>query len=209
MRGAHLPERCSARFTGAVFANGLFFFSLLSQAPAEFHVEDAPRAIVAVLLLALIGSVMGALFGVPTGFIVGLLNGLLLGIATRTFFYPLRDAQTYRRVIGLISVGFTTVASWLGFFAIMLFDANTEKANVPVLAMGVLIPALIAGIAAVFLSRVIARWYKRRVQNDTAPNKYDRHGSHPRADESHRRGVNCQHVTSLKHYFLRNTHHVL
>jgi len=146
---------------GAVFANGLFFFGLLSQAPAEFHGEDVPRAIVAVLLLALIGSVMGALFGVPTGFVVGLLNGLLLGIVTRAFFYPLRDARTYRRVIALISVGFTAIASWLGFFAIMLFYANTEKANVPVLAIGVIIPALIAGIAAGFISQMGARWYER------------------------------------------------
>lgn len=149
-------------FYGAIFANGLFFFGWLSQAPIEFHGEDAPRAIFAMFLMALIGSVTGALFGVPTGFVVGLLNGLLLGIITRAFFYPLRDAQTYRRVIILTSAAFTAIASWLGFFVIMLFYANTAKANVPVLALGGVIPALIAGIAAALISRLIARWYERQ-----------------------------------------------
>jgi hypothetical protein len=146
---------------GAVFANGLFFFGLLSQAPAEFQGDDVPRAIVAVLLLALIGSIMGGVFGIPTGLVVGLLNGLLLGIVTRAFFYPLRDAKKYRRVIALTSAVFTAIASWLGFFVIMLFYANTEKANVPVLAIGVIIPAVIAGIAAGFISQMGARWYEK------------------------------------------------
>lgn len=146
---------------GAVFANSLFFFGLLAQAPAEFQSGDAPRAIFAVLFLALIGSVMGALFGVPTGFIAGLLNGLLIGLMTRIFFYPLRGAKTYRRMMALTSGVFTALASWLGFFATMLFYANIEKANVPVLAALVVIPALIAGIAAAFISQMGARWYEK------------------------------------------------
>lgn len=144
---------------GAIFANVLFAFGLAAQAPFEIKLDDIPRAIAGVLILALIGSVMGALFGVPTGFIVGLLDGLLVGIVTRLFFFPLRDAKTYRRVIAIVCAVFTTMASWLGFFAIMLFYANREKANVPALALAVTLPALIAGIASAFISRVIARWY--------------------------------------------------
>lgn len=146
---------------GAVFANGLFFFGLLSQAPAELQGEDVPRAIFAVLFLALIGAIMGGVFGIPTGAVVGVLNGLLVGIITRVFFFPLRDARTYRRVIAVTSVVFTTIASWLGFFAIMLFYSNRDKANVPVLAIGVAIPALIAGFAAGFISRLITQWYEK------------------------------------------------
>ncbi|MCI0475567.1 MAG: hypothetical protein L0Y55_04920 [Anaerolineales bacterium] len=145
---------------GAIFANALFLFGL-AQAPFDLRGDDIPRAFAAILVLALIGAVMGALFGVPTGFVVGALNGLLIGIITRAFFFPLRDARTYRRVIAVVSALFTVIASWLGFLVIMLFYANREKANVEVLAVGVLIPALIAGIVAALISRVIAWWYEK------------------------------------------------
>ena len=155
---------------GALFANILLFFGMLTQSSAEFQSDDIPRAIIAVLFLALIGAVMGALFGVPTGFAVGLLNGLLIGGITRVFFFPLHDARTYRRVIALISAVFTAIASWLGFFAIMFFYANREKANVPVLAAIVIIPALIAGIAAAFISQIGVRWYERESTKGIALN---------------------------------------
>ncbi len=145
---------------GAVLANALFL-SGLAQAPFNPQLDDIPRALVAIVILALIGAVMGALFGVPTGLLVGSLNGLLVGILTRAFFFPRRDARTYRRVIATASALFTAIASWLGFLAIMLFYANREKANVPILAVGVLIPALIAGVGAGFLSRIISHWYEQ------------------------------------------------
>jgi hypothetical protein len=146
---------------GAVFANALFLFGLAAQSPFNLQLDDSPRAFVAIAILALIGAVMGALFGVPTGFVVGVLNGLLIGIATRAFFFPLRDARTYRRVIAAASASFTGIASWFGFLAIMLFYANREKANVPMLAVIVLIPALIAGVGAGLLSRMFSRWHEQ------------------------------------------------
>jgi uncharacterized membrane protein len=145
---------------GAIFANGLFLFGL-AHAPFNLQLDDIPRAFAAILILARIGAVMGALFGVPVGTAVGLLNGLLVGLITRVFFFPLRDARTYRRVIAMASAAFTGVASWLGFFAIMLFYANREKANIGVLAVSVLIPALIAGVGAGLLSRMLSRWYEQ------------------------------------------------
>lgn len=148
-------------FYGAMFANSLFFFGLLAQAPGEFRRDNVSSALFAVLLLALIGGITGGIFGIPTGFVVGGLNGLLLGIITRAFFIPLRDAKTYRRVIMLTSAVFTAIASWLGFFTIMLFYANTEQANVPVLAALVVVPALLAGVAAAFISQIGARWYEK------------------------------------------------
>lgn len=145
---------------GAIFANALLVFGL-AQTTSPIEASDLPRALVGVLVLALIGSVMGALFGVPTGAIVGMLDGLLVGIITRVFFFPLREAKNYRRVTAMVSVMFTGIASWLCFFAIMLFYANREKANVGALAIAVTLPALIAGGASAFISRAIAGWYER------------------------------------------------
>jgi hypothetical protein len=159
-RRVGLTYRNDARY-GAIFANVMFFSGLFAEIPIAFESSDALRVGIVVPFLALIGAVMGALFGVPTGFAVGAMNGLLIGIITRAFFFSLRNARTYRRVIAVVSALFTSIASWLGFLAIMLFYANRDKANVGVLAVGVLIPALIAGVGAGLISRVIARWYEQ------------------------------------------------
>ncbi|MBI5650114.1 MAG: hypothetical protein HZC40_06675 [Chloroflexi bacterium] len=145
---------------GAIFANAIFLFRL-AQEWSTLGAENFIPGIAVVLILAFIGSIMGALFGVPTGFIVGLLNGLLVGIVTRVFFFPLRDAKTFRRVIAMVSALFTGIASWFCFFAIILFYSNRDKADVPMLALIVTLPALIAGVASALISRAIAGWYEK------------------------------------------------
>lgn len=146
---------------GALFFNAMLFFGLLSEMPVAFESSDVLRVGVVVPFLALIGAIMGGIFGIPTGAVVGGLNGLLLGIITRVFFFPLHDSKKYRRVIALTSAVFTALASWFGFFALMLFYANIEKANVPVLALIITLPALIAGMAAGLISQIGARWYEK------------------------------------------------
>jgi len=146
---------------GAVFANALLFFGLATQAAANFQRDDIPRALVSMLFLALIGAVVGALFGVPTGIVVGIANGLLIGILTRAFFYPPKNTPAYRWALAIVSALFTAITAWICFIGIMLFYANRNAANVPVLAVIVLIPALIAGVGAGRLSRLIARWYTK------------------------------------------------
>lgn len=146
---------------GALFGNVLVFgVELLKQRP-DPGLNDLPALIGAVALIALIGSVIGALFGVPTGFVVGVANGLLLGIVSRVFFYPLTDVRGYRWVIALISMAFTTLASWVGFMLIMLLYANQNKADFVGIAIFLIIPALIAGIIAGAVSQIGARWYEK------------------------------------------------
>lgn len=144
---------------GALFANALIFAGLISQPQFDFKPSDVVSVIFAVLFFGLIGAVMGALFGVPTGLVVGIANGLLLGGLTRVFFFPLKNAQTYRRVVAVVSAVFTAMVAWICFIGIMLFYANRNAANVPVLAVIAAIPALIAGIGAGLISQSIARWY--------------------------------------------------
>ena len=93
--------------------------------------------------------------------VVGIANGLLLGVMTRAFFYPLKNAQQYRRVVAGVSAIFTGVLAWLCFFSIMLFYANRAAADVAALAVIVAIPALIAGVGAGLTSRLIAQWYSK------------------------------------------------
>lgn len=145
---------------GALFANGLFTFSLAFEAD-KMTSQDVPAGIVAILFLALVGAVVGALFGVPTGFVVGIANGLLLGIVSRVFFFPLTNVRGYRWVIALISMAFTTLTSWVGFMLIMFLYANQDKANYVGLAVFLIIPALIAGVVAGIISQIGARWYEK------------------------------------------------
>lgn len=147
-------------FFGALFANGLFVFGMVSQA-SPLTAKDMPAGIVAIGFLALIGGVVGALFGVPTGFVVGLMDGLLVGSVTRLFFYPLKNARAYRWTLALVSAAFTSVMAWLCFVGIALFYANRNAANIGAVMLIFILPALVSGIAAGFISRLIARWYQK------------------------------------------------
>ena len=148
---------------GAIFANILFFFGMIAQAPFDLRAQDILSAIVAVIFLALIGAVVGALFGVPSGIVVGLGNGLLLGILSRAFFFPLKDVRVYRRTITIVSAVFSTISACICFIAIALFYANRNAANVPALAALFAIPALVSGVCALFISQTIARWYEKTI----------------------------------------------
>ncbi len=146
---------------GALFGNVLVFgVELLKQRP-DPGLNDLPALIGAVALIALIGSVIGALFGVPTGFVVGVVNGLLLGIVSRVFFFPPNDIRGYRWMIALISMVFTTLASWVGFMLITFLYANQDKADFVGIAIFLIVPALIAGAIAGAVSQIGARWYEK------------------------------------------------
>lgn len=145
---------------GALFANGLFLFGLAFEAD-KLTSKDMPASIVAILFLALIGAVVGALFGVPTGFVVGSMDGLLIGVLTRVLFYPLKNVRAYRWTIALVSALFTSIVSWVCFLGIALFYSNRNSANVGVLMLVFILPALVSGIAAGFISRLITHWYEK------------------------------------------------
>jgi len=145
---------------GALFANGLFAFNMVLQAD-KISAQDAPAGIVAILFLALIGAVVGALFGVPTGFVVGIMDGLLIGVLTRVLFYPLKNVRVYRWTIAVVSAVFTSMVAWVCFLGIALFYSNRNSANVGALMLVFILPALIAGIVAGFISRLLTRWYEK------------------------------------------------
>jgi hypothetical protein len=145
---------------GTLFLVALFLFAMSTQSGAPSQAEDAPRGLVAVLFLMLIGSGVGSIFGIPTGILVGFIDGLLIGILTRAFFYPLRNAQRYRRVIGIVSALFSAMGSWIGFALIMLLYAREHSLSVMTMAVVGAVPALIAGLGGVFISNRIAHWYE-------------------------------------------------
>jgi hypothetical protein len=143
---------------GALFGNVLVFGVGLMNQSKSLGLNDIPTAIAAVFAVAMFGMVIGALFGVPTGFVVGIMDGLLIGVLTRALFYPLKNVRAYRWTIAIVSAVFTSMVAWVCFLGIALFYSNRNSANVGGLMLVFILPALVAGIAAGFISRLITRW---------------------------------------------------
>jgi hypothetical protein len=150
---------------GATFANLLVFGGMITQPLGEFQPGDIPAAIFVVFLMAFLGAIMGGIFGIPTGFAVGATNGFLFGIITRLFFFPPRNTHLYHRVMALSSGLFTGIASWVGFILIWQLYMNDEKGDLGAGIIMVTVPAIIAGIAAAFMSRLGTRWYEKAISN--------------------------------------------
>ncbi len=153
---------------GVVFTNGLYIFVMIFQ-PELLQSKNEPTGITAFVLLVLFGAIMGVLFGLPIGLLVGILDGLLIGIVTRVLFYPLRHVRAYRWTVVLVSAVFTGIATWFGFMQIELFLEMMARSESDFnrLVIFFLVPALIASVAAAFISRSIARWYETETQKQT------------------------------------------
>ena len=155
---------------GATFANLLVFGGMITQPLGEFQPGDIPAVIFVIFFMAFIGTIMGGIFGIPTGFTVGAMNGFLFGIITRLFFYPPRNLRVYHAVMALSSGLFTAIASWVGFILIWQLYMNEEKGDLGAGVVMVTIPAIIAGIAAAFMSRLGYKWYEKQLSSTNGTN---------------------------------------
>lgn len=113
-------------------------------------------------------SIYGALFGALIGFIFGFLSGILIGIFTRLFDYPLKHALVYRGVIALTSGVYIASTTEFILLAFIWYYYNNVL-NILISHPAVVIPGLIAGIAAAIFSWWIARWYEHREVEHAAP----------------------------------------
>ena len=102
-----------------------------------------------------IGAIFGVFFGGVAGLLMGLVIGFILAFATCGWFYPLRRAGTYRRLAGVVSL---VTASVPGVLAVipMRGDADAEAP----LWIWVILPSLIAMIAAWTASQRLCDWYE-------------------------------------------------
>ena len=97
------------------------------------------------LYALIIGAIMGLILSVPVGIVIGLLDSLI----TVGWFYPLKDVERYRLIIGVSMFLVPGVCMWilLTFLAVN-FGFGFQGA----VAIGV---AITAGMA----SQLIAGWY--------------------------------------------------
>lgn len=106
------------------------------------------------------GTYLGAIFGGLLGVPLGLFNGLLVGIVTRLHFFPLKNPQHHRRVVGTSSILLGTAAGLIGFAVSTHYFTHSLQFQTVAFAIAVA-PALIAGLSMGLISQQIARWYQR------------------------------------------------
>jgi hypothetical protein len=104
------------------------------------------------LWVQLIGSFSCGLLGGAVGLIASIPSGLIVGLLTRLFFYPMRNNNIYRALIGVIAGIFSFAMS--NIFFSWSVSPNDWKAPLNIL---ILIPTGVAIIASQF----IASWYIR------------------------------------------------
>ena len=106
-------------------------------------------ALFGLVLDAGFGMMIGVIFGAIGGLILGVGDGLILAAVTCLFFFPLKDANRYRRTIGVL----TTVVTLTGGLVL----SGTVLG--PTVNWLVITSTLIAAFAAWAASQIVARWY--------------------------------------------------
>lgn len=120
------------------------------------------------ILYALIGGlIFGGIYGLASGIVLGILGGYLSGIIT-PLFYPSKSKVT--PLVGSFCNALFGVTGALVLFTFPLttgcaFCFGTEpRWNSLVFVVFSAVPATIAACAAVFISKLLARWYEREIQ---------------------------------------------
>ncbi len=132
--------------------------------------------IVAGLMFVFMVSNFGLVLALPFGFFGGLGGGLLLGIFTHIFFYPPSDVQQYHKILGVTSAIYGVLASVIPatrFFGTVLptwHGGPRGKVDFSLYLLYPILPALLAGLGAVFVSQRIAKWYEREFDKGVTPN---------------------------------------
>jgi hypothetical protein len=107
-------------------------------------------------IFPLVGTFVGFVTGGFAGLGLGMLNGLLVGILTRLYFYPLKRARRYQRLVRNIST-VAIAASTL----ILIWGLTPAAPTSYILLLSIIAVPVIAGLAAGLASRDFARWYQR------------------------------------------------
>ncbi len=133
----------------------------LAHKSFELQNADLWTIVTTLILVALSGAFFGLVCGAPTGLVIGAANGLLIGVITHRYFVPMPDARTYRRMVAIVSAIFTGVTSWMGFMIAWTFYTQRVTPDVTILLLMVTLPAIIAALAAIWVSRRVEGWYTR------------------------------------------------
>lgn len=145
-----------------IIVSAIALMLIFWNTPMYFAGEELFFAELITIFILVAGLAMGTTIGLTNG----ISCGLLVGVLTRVFFFPLKNARRYRRVIGAASI-VIGMAITLPLF-LTLFNAIIEKIFTPQMpptghiaffVLMVIAPVLIEGLIAFLIGQIIALWY--------------------------------------------------
>jgi hypothetical protein len=117
------------------------------------------------ILAPLIGTIIGAIIGGGMGFALGILNGFYLSNVTAIYYYPLLNFKDYQRAMAVQCALVTIIgaAIMMAIITYGLWLRTISTQSLGFLPICVIIPAFIAGIAAIAISWDVTDWYKMKL----------------------------------------------
>lgn len=121
-------------------------------------------AVFIIVIIAVTGGMVGGFVGAMMGGISGAASGLVTGALAATGFFPTTydNVPRFRAIISAVGVVFAApVAYMLGPEAFRLFAPSNASADSPGMwVMQALLPALLAGVGALWAGIRVTPWYE-------------------------------------------------
>lgn len=163
---------------GAGYGIVLLATAMLSL--AQINSENAGFPLFMVLLyVALVAALFGAVVAGVIGFIAGPIGGFLCGLMTHWFFTPLRNERTYRVIAGIAGGLYGVLAIIVSVRLISTSGFAPPIITPREITMLYVFPALIGGVAGIFISQKVTDLYNEVVRggtSDTAQNPIEAAG---------------------------------
>ncbi|MBI5033622.1 MAG: hypothetical protein HZB51_24140 [Chloroflexi bacterium] len=124
-----------------------------------------------IVTFVIVGLLWGGSIGIPLILFLGIVGGFSFGIYTRLFHYPILNHRTYRFV--RLASGILGFMWELGGFIIISFALfrNPMIYEYGFLPLGIfLTPSIITGLASIYVSDRLSRWYERESAKGIAQN---------------------------------------
>lgn len=148
---------------------GIVLLATAMLLPGQFNWNNAALPLFVVMLyVALIAALFGAVVAAVIGFISGPIGGLLCGLMTRFFFMPLRDARAYRIVAGIAGGLYGALALLVAIRLISTSGFAPPIVTREQALMLYVIPAVLGGLAGIYISRAVIDVYRHENEPDDA-----------------------------------------
>lgn len=152
---------------GAIYGAALAVYALASD--SFLFGARSNELLIGNIVLIGIGGFAGSLVGLVMGSFLGLIGGISLALFTRLLFAG-KTSPSYVTIVRLAGLIFGIIGAPLVFmgFEILRTALFGGRWTFSITLLYHIVPALIGGFAAMFVSGRIARWYENEVQKKSS-----------------------------------------
>jgi hypothetical protein len=153
---------------GAIYGAILAVYSLASDSYL-FGTRSNDFLIGNILIIG-VGGFVGGLAGLGLGLCLGFVGGAILGTLTRLFFYSKITSTGYITFVRVAGMLFGIIGAPLGVigFEILRSQSFRRPWTLSITPVYHIVPALIAGFAAMFIGGRIAHWYENEMRKQAS-----------------------------------------